>query len=377
MTPALPKKEAYMDPELEKALSHLNDNTDKVIDKANKALADAETLHADINARMEAMEIAGQRPGFNGQRNAKDKAFAAYLRHGPDAIGDEHRSNLAVSPDTGGGYLTEGTVLEREILKEIAEHSPIRQYANVKSIAAGGVTLPKLTGRPTGYWVGENEERTGTDLSYGQASIEAHEASCYVDISQKLIEDSVFDIEAEVAEEIGTEFARLEAIAFTSGNGFKRPKGYLTEDGIARVKSGGATSLTADGLVDLYHALPSAYARNAIWGMNRKTMGAARKLKTGDGTYLWQESLQAGTPSTILGRPVVEFPDQPDVGAGFLPIVFGDFSGYRVLDRVGFSLLRDPYTQAHKGNIRIIARRRVGGAAVQLDKFRFQEVGTV
>lgn len=356
-----------MDDELKAALAELTSNT-------AGAVKDAAARYDDLAARLDGIELAGQRPGLGSGQKPIDKAMAAYLRHGFDAIGEDHRANLAVSPDTGGGYLTSGSTLELEILKEISEHSPIRQYANVKAISSGGVTIPKLTGKPTGSWVGEEETRTAADMTYGQASIVVHEAACYVDVSVKLIEDAAFNIEAEVAEEVGQAFGRMESAAFTDGDGFKKPKGFLTES-ITKVKSGNATALTADAIIDLYHALPSAYARNAIFGMNRQTMGTVRKMKDGSGQYLWQPALSSDQPPTILGRPVVEFADQPNVGAGLLPIVFGDFSGYRILDRVGISLLRDPYTRATNGQVRIHARRRVGGAAVQLDKFRLQEVG--
>ncbi len=353
-----------MDPELQKALNYLGEQHQAALDIANGEVT-------KLQERLDAMELAGQRPRLSHTSPA-DKAIMAYLRHGHDAMGDEHRNNLAVSPDTGGGYLAPDS-FEAQIIKDIVQLSPVRQFATVTTISTGGVTMPRLNGRPTAHWVEETEERTETDMDYGQVSIPAHEAAAWIDVSVKLIEDAAVNIEGEIASEFGVEFARLENEAFISGDGFKRPKGFLTED-ITKVKTGAATALTADGIIDLYHALPSPYAGMAIWGMNRDTMGKVRKLKTSEGSYLWQEALSAGNPPTILGRPVVEFPDLPNVGAGTFPIVFGDFSGYRIVDRVGLTLLRDPYTRASKGQIRIYARRRTGGGMLIKNKFRLHEV---
>lgn len=358
-----------MDKEILNALEEFKAAHTEHVDKVTERY---DQLSGDILARLETVEMAVPRPGIAS--DPKAKAFTAYLRHGFDAIGDDHRSNLTVSSDTSAGYLAPDT-FEAMIVKDIVQHSPVRQYATVTTISTGGVTMPRLDGRPTAHWVEETEDRTETDLFYGQISIPAHEAACYVDISVKLIEDAAVNIEAEIAAEFGVEFGRLENEAYLLGDGFKKPKGLLTED-LTKVKSGAAATLTADGLIDLNTALPSPYARNAIWAMNRNTMGKVRKLKSGDGQYLWQEGLSAGNPPTILGRPVVEFPDLPDVGAGTLPIIFGDFTGYRIVDRVGLSLLRDPFTRASKGQVRIHARRRTGGGMLIKNKFVAQEVGT-
>jgi len=130
----------------------------------------------------------------------------------------------------------------------------------------------------------------------------------------------------------------------------------------------------ADDLIDLYHAVPSAYARRGAWGMNRATMAEVRKLKTsGTGVYLWADSLTPGNPPTLLGRPVVEFPDLPDLSQSpvGVPIVFGDWAtGYRIFDRVGLSVLRDPFSRSTNSEVRFLARRRVGGKLVQPEALR-------
>jgi HK97 family phage major capsid protein len=138
----------------------------------------------------------------------------------------------------------------------------------------------------------------------------------------------------------------------------------MSTTGIAEVISGGASTITGDGLINLMYDLPAFYRNQGAWMANGTTIAAIRKLKDGQGNYLWQPSYQAGQPETLLGRPIVEAVDMPDVGAGTYPIIFGDFArAYRIYDRVGMSILRDPYSLATSGKVRFLARRRVGAGA--------------
>jgi HK97 family phage major capsid protein len=145
----------------------------------------------------------------------------------------------------------------------------------------------------------------------------------------------------------------------------------MSHPSVQYVPGGDASNLTADGLIDLFHSLPPAYRNVGAWMMNSKTVGAVRKLKSSTGNYLWVDSLVAGNPPTILSRPVIEAVDMPDIGANAFPIVFGDFnSGYRIYDRIGLTILRDPFTQATNGLVRFHARRRVGGDVVKAEALR-------
>lgn len=144
----------------------------------------------------------------------------------------------------------------------------------------------------------------------------------------------------------------------------------MTHVGIAHTVSGHATQVTADALIRLMYAQPATYRNAGVWAMNGTTLGLLRVLKDGDGRFLWQPSYQAGQPETILGRPVIELPDMDDVAAGAEPIIFGDFSGYRIVDRLAMSVLVNPYLLATQGLTRIHATRRVGGRVIQAAKFR-------
>lgn len=330
-----------------------------------------------MSERLDALEMAGQRPGFsNEKRNPQDRAFASYLRHGRDGMEDGDRQNLIVSDDSQGGYLRSPDLFIQQILKGLELNNPVRQYARVVQISSGGATIPKQTSEPTAYWVEETENRSETTWTYGRLNIPVHEVAAFADVSQQMVEDSAFNIESEVATELAKAFRKIAASALTVGDGAKKPFGFMTDTDIENVPSGNASSITADALIDMFHSLPSDYAASAIWGMNRSTIAKVRKLKTGDGEYLWERAIQAGNPPSILGRPVVEFPTLGNVEAAARPIVFGDFSGYLLLDRVNFGLLRDPLTQATRGMVRYHARRRVGGAVIEPEKFVTMKIGT-
>jgi HK97 family phage major capsid protein len=306
----------------------------------------------------------------------EEKAFNGFLRRGPDALPQDERKALTVGDSTAGGYLVTGH-FEREVLKNLVEVSSVRQAARVGSMNSSDITLPKRTARPTAHWVGETEDRSGTQAAYGQVTISAHEAACYVDVSIKLLEDSAIPIEQEVSGDLAEEFARLEGVSFTVGDGVGKPHGFLLNADVPQIASGHATQITPDALIDLLYSLPEFYRNQSTWMMNGITLAAVRKLKDTTNQYLWQPGIAAGQPSTILGRPVIEAADMPGVAAGAFPIALGAFKqAYRIYDRTGMSLLRDPYTMATKGLVRFHARRRVGADVVKAEALRKLKIGT-
>ncbi|WP_096785878.1 phage major capsid protein [Rhodobacter sp. CZR27] len=301
------------------------------------------------------------------------KAFGAYIKHG-DAAGAELKSlDMATN---GGGYLAPSEFV-KEVVKNLVQFSPIRQHARVISIGAAEARMPKRTGTLTAAWVSETGNRSSTDPTYGEIVLTPHEAACYVDVSNALLEDNQYNLQGELAADFAEEFGRLEGAAFVSGTGTGQPGGILTDTSVPKVASGAAAAISADAIIGMFHALPGFYAANAVWGMNRSTIGAVRKLKTSDGHFLWAESLAEGNPPTILGRPVIELPDMPDVAANALPILFGDLKqGYRVVDRLSLSVMRDPYSRATNGQTRFHGRRRVGGDVVKAEAIRLLKVAT-
>lgn len=299
------------------------------------------------------------------------KAFGSFLRHGIERMDPLEAKALTVATDTAGGYLVPDQ-FHKELIKNLVLFSPMRQLARISQASSTSILLPKRTGTLTAKWEGETDDRDGTQPSYGQQTLTVYELACYVDVSNQLLEDSAFDMEAELSADFAEEFGRAEGAAFINGTGSGQPTGLLATSGITGVTAAATTAFTADELIDLYHSLPGFYAANGTWIMNRSTIGAIRKLKTSGGDYLWRDSLVEGNPPTILGRPVVEMPDMPDPAAGTIPIAFGDFrQGFRIFDRVSLSVLRDPYSIQTKGQVRFHARRRVAGGVVKPEAIKF------
>jgi HK97 family phage major capsid protein len=341
--------------------------------KIEERLAAVEKKSREARESADRIEVAmaripgSARVGGPVTTTLETKAFTMFIRQGREALGPDEVKSLVVSDDSRGGYLAPAE-FSREVDKNIVQFSPIRQAARVSTTASGSVIIPRRTGAPNAGWVGETEPRPEAQPAYGQITIPISEAAAYIDISNTLLEDGAVDIGAEVAFDLGEEFGRIEGSAFVNGNGVKRPQGILNDSAVASIPSGNATNLTADSLIDLFYALAPFYRQRGAWLLNGKTLAAIRKMKDGDGQYLWSPGLAADQPATILGRPAIEAVDMPDVAANAFPIVFGDFaSGYRIYDRTILSLLRDPYSQATNGLTRFHARRRVGGGVVRAE----------
>lgn len=285
-------------------------------------------------------------------------------------VADEFKA-LSVSTDTAGGYLAP-VELVREIIKGETEMSAVRTLARVRTTAAKSVQIPKRAGQFAAQWVAEQGTRSETTgLTYGTEEIPTHEVFALIDISNQMLEDSAFNMEQEINSEAIEQFAVAEGAAFVTGNGVGKPQGFMTASGVGTTNSGAATTVTADGLLTLKHAIKTAYSRNATFVMNRTTLGSVRKLKNGSGDYLWIPGLAQGRPNTIDGDPYVELPDMPDEGAGLKPVAYGDFRrAYTWVDRISMEMLRDPYTQATSGNVRFILRKRVGGQVTLSEAIR-------
>jgi HK97 family phage major capsid protein len=278
---------------------------------------------------------------------------------------------LGISNDTGVGYLAPVDI-STEIIKGITLISQVRSLVRVRQTSLKAFQTPKRTAQPTAQWTADQGTRTETTgLAYGNEEIPTHEMYALIDISHQGLEDAAVDMEAEIRSEIDLQFAVAEGAAVVSGNGVGRPQGWLTSTDVSTTNSGAALVATADGMLTLKYALKSGYGRNANWALNRQTMGSVRKMKNGEGDYLWIPGIATGQPNTIDGDPYVEVPDMPNEGAGLKPITYGDFSlAYLLIDRIQMNMLRDPYTQATSGNIRFLMYRRIGGQVVLAEAIR-------
>ncbi|KTQ96581.1 capsid protein [Aureimonas ureilytica] len=337
-----------------------------------------------LTDRIASLETRLNRPGSGGNDQRQEptvevRAFTGFVRQGRELLTAEEVRALRTDAQVAGGYLAPDQ-FEATLLRELVEISPMRQAARVTPVSSGAVILPKRTGRITAKWVGETEDRPGTEPTYGQIEIPVHEMACFVDVSNRLLEDAAVNIEQELAFDFAEEFGRLEAVAFVAGDGIKKPVGIMVDANVATVASGDAAKITPDSLIDLMYALPQAYRGRGSWVMNSRSIAAVRKFKDAGGNFLWADgvgTIADGQASTLLGRPVIEAPDMPDIAAGATPIVYGDFaSAYRILDRVGLTVLRDPYTQQTNGVVRFHARRRVGAGVVRPEAVRKLKIGT-
>jgi len=260
--------------------------------------------------------------------------------------------------------------MSTEFIRDLVEFSPVRSIASVRQTGSPSVIYPKRTGITSAKWKGEAETSEESAPGFGQAELVLKELNTHVDISNQLLADSAGQAESEVRLALAEDFGQKEGLAFVSGDGVLEPEGFMTKAGIAETANGHATNLIPDALITLLYALPAMYRNAGSWVMNGTTLAAIRKLKDGDGRFLWQPSYQAGQPEMILGRPVVEMVDMPDIASGSYPIIYGDWSGYRIVDRVGLSTLVNPYLLATQGLTRIHATRRVTGGVLQVAKFR-------
>lgn len=350
--------------------------------KTTIAAKQAENAERELKAlkeQMDRVELKAGRIGAGGEDEAKRRqaeykaTFDNYCRNTEAGVSaDELKAlreykTLLAGDDTLGGYYVTPAEMATDIIKAVVLQSPVRSIARVTPIGAPSLKLPKRTGTFAATRVGEIAPRTETTgYTTGLVEINCPEMYAEVHISEQMIEDSMFDIQAEMQMEFAEQFAVKEGAEFVNGTGASnQAEGFLTSNQLATTNfSGSAAAITADGMINLFYTgLKTAYAKNANWVMNRQVLGSVRKLKDGEGDYIWQPGIQGNVPNTILGAPYVELPDMPLEGAGTYPIAVGDFfRGYRVVDRILISVLRDPYTQSGSGQILFRARKRVGGA---------------
>ena len=359
---------------IEKKLDSLED--------INQSVNQAKAAQEGITEKVTQLETVLSRPSSGYDTKSVDEHCVAcekYWRKGMEGLDDMERKALTVSNDSTGGYLAPPEYV-RELLKTVTEISPIRSIARVRSTAQRSVQVPKRTAQFSAAWVAESGTRSETTgWTVGLEEIPAHETYAMVDISEQDLEDTVFDLESEMQSEFSEQFALGEGTAFVSGNAVGKPEGFMTNGDVGEVVSGHASTLLADGLIGLVHGIKSEYARTATFVFNRTTLSAIRKLKDTAGQYVFQAgmSLTNGVTNTVLGYPYVEATDMPSEGSNTYPVAFGDFRrAYMIVDRVSMAVLRDPYTQATSGNVRYIARRRVGGQVVQAEAIVKQKCST-
>ncbi|TKZ20879.1 phage major capsid protein [Shimia litoralis] len=315
------------------------------------------------------------------------KAFNAYLRSGED---DGLRGleldgkSMSTAVNSDGGYLVDPQTADsvKSVLNTTAS---IRAVANVVNVEAASFDVLIDSTEAGAGWADETTAtgETGTP-QIERITIPLHELSALPKASQRLLDDSAFDIEGWLAGRIADKFSRAEAAAFVNGDGVDKPKGFLSHTFVDNdVWSWGTLGYVpsgldggfdgADAIVDLVYALGAEYRANGTFVMNSKTAGTVRKLKDADGRFLWSDGLGAGEPARLLGYPVLIAEDMPDIASDAAAIAFGDFgAGYTVAERPDLRVLRDPFSA--KPHVLFYATKRIGGdvsdfAAIKLLKF--------
>ena len=270
---------------------------------------------------------------------------------------------LSTTPDEDGGYLVPEE-FERQILMELEEENVMRRLCKVIT-THNERKIPVAVGHSVAHWTLENGAYTESNPTFGQKQIDAYKLTDLARVSNELLQDSAFDVENYLMKEFARAFGIAEEEAFCVGTGENQPTGLFTDDGAeVGVTAASATAITADELISLVYALKSPYRRNARFLMHDQTISALRKLKDGNGAYLWQPSVQAGQPDRLLGYELYTSPYVPEVAAGNYSIAFGDFQNYWIADRAGRTVQRLNELYATNGQIGYVSAERVDGKMV-------------
>ena len=356
----------------------------------DEMLNDSDTLKADID-RVEALEaeerqikatvgkqselaiaeptVAEEARGVASE--AYRSAFMQFLRGGKSSLSNAEYRDLIEGTNTAGGYIApmfaDGQANMQdmiiETMNDAQNFSPNATSFNIE----GQVTIPTETSTGTAAWItSEGDAYTEDDPAFGQLTLQPHKAGTLTQISEELLQDSVVNLEAFVASNIGRKFALLLENAFVNGNGVGQPTG-VTDGSDEGKAAAGAAAVTFDELQDLFYSVKESYRQNGSWLMSTTTVSALRQLKYASGTesYIWQPNMEAGSPDTILGRPVVISDSANAMTTGLKPILFGDLSYYYIAYNAGVSIQRLDELYAANGLVGIRGSLRVDGKLTQ------------
>jgi len=339
-------------------------NLGKEIDRLERQQA----LDAELNKPVNT-PITGK-PGQPNPENKTGRASDEYKRAFWNAMrskaaGYEVLNALQVGTDSEGGYLVPDE-FERTLVEALEEENIFRTMAKIIQTASGDRKIPVVASKGTASWVDEEGAIPESDDAFGQVSIGAYKLATMIKVSEELLNDSVFNLESYIAREFARRIGAKEEESFFIGNGTGKPTGIFNATGGAElgVTASSATAITVDEIMDLFYSLKSPYRKNAVFVMNDSTVKAIRKLKDGNGQYLWQPSISAGQPDTILNRPVKTSAYVPTIAAGAKTIAFGDFGYYWIADRQGRSFQRLNELYAATGQVGFKATQRVDGKLI-------------
>ncbi|ECJ9729252.1 phage major capsid protein [Salmonella enterica] len=380
------------------AFKEKNDKRLEAVEQEKGKLAgEVETLNGklseldELKSALEEELKQVRRPAGGPQSKAASEhktAFIGFMRKGKDdGLRELERKALQVGVDEDGGYAVPEE-LDRTILNLLKDEVVMRQEAT--TITVGGANYKKLVnlGGTASGWVGETDARPETDASkLGQIEPFMGEIYGNPQATQTMLDDAFFNVEDWINSELAIEFAEQEEIAFTSGNGTKKPKGFLAYAStldpdktrafgtLQHILSGAAAGVTADAIIKLVYTLRKVHRNGAKFMMNNNSLFAIRILKDSEGNYLWRPGLELGQPSSLAGYGVAENEQMPDIAADAKAIAFGNFKrGYTIVDRIGTRILRDPYTK--KPFVGFYTTKRTGGMLVDSQAIKLLQIGT-
>jgi len=339
----------------------------KEIDRLEKQEALDRELSKPLNTPLTGKPIFQGMESKGGRASAEyQKAFWNAMRtRSGEGLDPVIKNALQIGTDTEGGYLVPDE-FERTLIEALDEENIFRKLANVISTSSGDRKIPVVASKGTASWIDEEGAIPESDDSFGQVSIGAYKLGTMIKVSEELLNDSVFNLENYIAREFARRIGNKEEDAFFTGDGSGKPTGILAATGGAQigVTAASATAISIDEILDLFYSLKSPYRNKSVFVMNDATIKVIRKLKDGQGQYIWQPSLQAGTPDTILNRPVYTSSYVPTIAASAKSIIFGDFGYYWVADRQGrvFKRLNELY--AATGQVGFVATQRVDGKLI-------------
>ena len=321
--------------------------------------ATSKPLTSAPTTRMEDEPVSKTGRGGNGYA----KNFWNAMRS--KSVSHEVLNALQVGTDSEGGYLVPDEY-ERTLIEALEDQNIFRQLAHVIHTSSGDRKIPVVASKGTASWIDEEAQYPESDDAFGQVSIGAYKLATMIKISEELLNDSVFDMPSYIAKEFARRIGAAEEEAFFTGNGTGRPLGILAATGGAGVgvTAAKADAVTFDEVMDLFYSLRAPYRRNSVFIMNDSTVKALRKLKDGQGQYLWQPAVTAATPDTILNRPVYTSTFMPTLATGNKTILFGDLGYYWVADREGRSFKRLNELYAPTGQVGFLASQRVDGKLI-------------
>lgn len=359
------------------------------VDKINDQLSERDKTIETLNNRIEKTERILARPGMGGgnqvpeERQLYRRALNHFARTGDETFEGQHLRELekrayATTPDADGGYMVQPEIDNDPLNAEMAQYSPLRKLIKPHTITTGSFKKPVNKGGTASGWVGETVVRPETaSSSFDILEFTAMEVYAQPSATQTWLDDGEFDAETWLTGEVSEEFGSQEDSAFTIGDGVDKPKGFASAVAYAPtldsgytwgnpgyIPTGDAAGFAAtnpgDTLIDLTYALKAGHRNNAVFAMAGQTIAEVRKMKDPTGQYLWQPPMQAGQPANLLGYPLHEFPNMPALGAAAFVAAFANFQkAYKIVDRIGFRVLRDPYTA--KPFVLFYCTKRVAG----------------